>query len=473
MKILMVASEATPFAKTGGLADVVGSLPPALTKLGDQVAIVMPKYRGVDPERPVRLWHARPLRVGPHTFWCGLDGVIENGTHYFLLDCPALYGRDGIYGDAAGGFGDNHLRYALLNVAALQVARDLFRPDVFHMHDWQAGLLAAYLKVNLAGDPMFARTRTVFTIHNVAFQGNFGGYLLGDVGVDPAAFHPEGLEYWGQICFMKAGIVWSDAVTTVSPTYAREIQTPEFGYSMDGVLRSRAYKLTGILNGVDYSVWDPANDPHLAANYSAADLMGKLVSKRALLSEMDLADEPERPLIGVVSRFADQKGFDLVEGLAGWLQSQDVALVALGSGDSRTEAMFRGMAAAHPDRFALRTGYSEPLAHRIEAGADMFLMPSRYEPCGLNQMFSLRYGTVPIVRATGGLDDSVDAETGFKFHDYSSPALQGAIADALAAYPSRESWVKRMRRGMAKDFSWDESAKAYFRLYRSIGGGRF
>jgi starch synthase len=468
MKVLMVASEATPFAKTGGLADVVGSLPPALRKLGEEVAVLMPKYRGADPEKPMRLWHSRPLWVGPHVFRCGIDGTTVNGIPYFLLDCPPLYDRAGIYGDMYGTFGDNHLRYALLDVAALQVAREIFRPDVFHMHDWQAGLLAAYLRVNLAKDPYFAPTRTVFTIHNVAYQGNFGGYLLGDLGVDPSAYHPEGLEYWGQVCFMKAGIVWSDAVNTVSPTYAREIQTPEYGYSMDGVLRSRSYKLSGILNGVDYQVWNPETDPHIAANYSASDLMGKLVCKRALLSEMDLADEPERPLIGVISRFADQKGFDLVEAITGWLLDQDLALVALGSGDARTEAMFRGLAAARPDRFALRTGYSEALAHRIEAAADMFLMPSRYEPCGLNQIFSLRYGTVPVVRATGGLADTVDEETGFLFRDYSPSALQAALTNALAAYRIRDAWVARMRRCMSRDFSWDRSANAYYRLYRSI-----
>jgi starch synthase len=470
MKILMVAAEAAPFAKTGGLAEVVDSLPAALAKLGHQVAVVVPKYRGAAPVDPLRLWDARPLAVGPRTFWAGLDSVTHNNARYFLLDCPPLYDRDGIYGTDAGDFPDNHLRFALLNAAALQIAREIFRPSVFHLHDWQAGLLAAYLKVNLSGDPTFAKARTVFTIHNAAYQGVFPGYLLGDVGLDPAAYHYEGIEYYGRISFMKAGIVWSDAVNTVSPTYAREIQTPEYGYSMDGVLRSRSRKLQGILNGVDYSVWSPEIDPHLPARYSPADMMGKLACKRELLSEMNLADEPERPLIGIISRFADQKGFDLVEAIAPWLLQQDVALAVLGAGDPRIEAVFRGLAAARPDRVGLRVGYSEPLAHRIEAGADMFLMPSRYEPCGLNQIYSLRYGTVPVVRATGGLEDTVEPDTGFKFRPYTPGALQGALASALAAFPSRDSWRDRMRRGMAKDYSWDASALAYESLFASAGG---
>jgi starch synthase len=270
------------------------------------------------------------------------------------------------------------------------------------------------------------------------------------------------------VSFLKAGIVWSDAVNTVSPTYAREIQTPEYGFGMDGLLRIHARKLSGILNGVDYEDWNPETGPYQAAHYSAHDLSGKLVSKKALLEEVGLPPDLDRPLIGIVSRFADQKGFDLVEGIADWLADQDVAMVALGSGQKKYEDMFRALAALRPEKFVARIGYDDALSHRIEAGADMFLMPSEYEPCGLSQIYSLRYGTVPIVRATGGLDDTVDAETGFKFAEYAPAALQGAIEQALDAFTDPQSWTARMRRGMAKDFSWTTSAAEYQRLYRAL-----
>ena len=276
------------------------------------------------------------------------------------------------------------------------------------------------------------------------------------------------MEYWGDISFLKAGIVWSDAINTVSPTYAREIQTPEYGFGMEGLLHIHARKLSGILNGVDYEEWNPETGPHQVAPYSARYPSGKLVCKRALLEEMGLPPKIKRPLIGIVSRFADQKGFDLLESIAPWLAEQDVALVALGSGQKKFEDMFRELAASRPEKFAVRIGYDDALAHRIEAGADMFLMPSQYEPCGLSQIYSLRYGTVPIVRATGGLDDTVDKETGFKFQEYSPEALTVAIREALGAFRDANQWLVRMRAGMAKDFSWNTSAEAYQRLYRSL-----
>jgi len=461
MKILMVASEAAPYAKTGGLGDVMGSLPAALAALGDEVAVVIPKYRTVSAPDSRRIWDDLTVQAGTHRYSAAIDEVVLNRVRYLLVDCPALYGRPGgIYGHV-----DDHVRYAALNHAALGIARLIFRPNIVHAHDWQTGLLAPFLRVNFAGDPALLGTRCVFTIHNLGYQGNFHAGVATELGIGPTLYHPAGLEFWSQISFMKAGIVWADAVTTVSPTYAREIQTPEFGFGMDGVLRAHAGKLTGILNGVDYSIWNPETDPFLPAHFSAADLSGKLASKRALLEEMSLPDLPSRPLIGIISRFAEQKGFDLVAGIVPWLMTQDVALVVLGSGDTHTETMFRALAATHPDKVAAFIGYNDGLAHRIEAGADMFLMPSRYEPCGLNQIYSLRYGTSPIVRATGGLDDTVDRSTGFKFRDYTPAALQGAISDALTAFRSQENWTQRILRGMNRDFSWNASARAYRKLY--------
>lgn len=467
MKVLMVASEAAPFAKTGGLADVLGALPAALAKLGDEVAVVMPKYQSVRPEGFKRVWNLLPVTVGPSYFATAIDEVQHNGVRYFFVDCPQLYHRAGIYGDSLGSYLDNHIRYAALTHAALGVAHNIFRPDVFHCHDWQAGLLPHLLRTAFAADPALLDTRSVFTIHNLGYQGNFDASAIRDLGLDPVHFHMEGLEFYGQLSCMKAGIVYADAVTTVSPTYAREIQTPEHGFGMDGVLRTHAAKLTGILNGVDYSVWSPEADPHLAAPYSSGDLAGKQACKRGLLREMGLPENLDRPLIGIVSRFAEQKGFDLILQIAGWLMSQDVALAVLGAGDAPMQDAFRALAAEHPKKLAVRIGYADALSHRIEAGSDMFLMPSRYEPCGLNQIYSLRYGTVPIVRATGGLADTVDSGTGFLFEEFTPAALQAAITRALHAFSNRTAWIDRIHRGMAKDFSWDASAQKYRDLYQA------
>ena len=464
MKILMVASEATPFAKTGGLADVMGSLPPALVRLGDEVGVVMPKYRVAETFGAEVVWLAMPLWVGPHSYSVDIHRLIHRGVQYFFVDCPLLYDRLEIY----GSYPDNHIRFALLSQAALGIARHIFRPAVLHTHDWQAGLVAPYLRTTLASDPTFYGMRTLLTIHNLGYQGNFPAAAFADLGLDPGLYNPSGLEFWSHVSYLKAGIVWSDAVNTVSPTYAREIQTPEYGFGMDDLLRIHSQKLSGILNGVDYEEWNPETGPFQVAHYSASDLSGKLESKKALLAEMGLPANTGRPLIGIVSRFADQKGFELMEGIASWLAEQNVAMVALGWGQKKYEDMFRQLAALRPDKFAVRIGYDDAISHRIEAGADMFLMPSQYEPCGLSQIYSLRYGTVPIVRATGGLDDTVDVDTGFKFADYTPEALQDAISEALKGFAQRESWIARMRRGMAKDFSWDASAVQYQRLMSSL-----
>jgi len=464
----MVAPEAVPFAKTGGLADVLGSLPAALAGLGEEVVVVLPRYRASAIRGSERIWHAMPVTAGPHNYLVAIDQVIERGVRYLFVDCPPLYGRTGIYGERGIDYADNHLRYGVLNLAALGIARDIFRPDVFHGHDWPSGLLGPYLHETFGTDPTFFGAKFVLTIHNVGYQGNFSRAMLGDIGLDARLLHSEGLEFWGRIGFLKAGIVWADAITTVSPTYAREIQTPEYGHGLDGLLRQRAARVTGILNGADYEEWNPETDPNIPAKYSAADLSGKWLAKKALLEEFNFPAEKSKPVIGIVSRFVGQKGFDLLALIAAELAAEEVTLIAVGSGEEQVEETFRDLARSYPNHFAVEIGYDHPLSHRIIAGADMFLMPSRYEPCGLGQMYGLRYGTVPIVRATGGLDDTVDETTGFKFKNHTPEELLEAIRLALTAWKDQRGWRERMLRGMRKDFSWDASALQYQKLYRSL-----
>jgi starch synthase len=468
MNILMVASEATPFAKTGGLADVLGALPAALAERGEQVAVVLPGYRENRYPRLTRdayrnLW----IPIGPG-YTVDVQQLTERGVAYYFVQCPALYDRDGIYGTTAGDFPDNHLRFAVLSMAALGVARHLFRPDILHLHDWQSGLTPVYLREHFRGDPTFIGMKTLLTIHNLGYQGLFPPEVLSQIALDRRLLNPDQLEFFGRVNFLKAGIAWSDAVSTVSPGYAREIQTPEYGFGLDGFLR-RHGPITGILNGVDYNEWNPEHDPALARNYSTGDFSGKRACKQALLAEYGLPqDNLDRPLLAIVSRFAAQKGFDILEDAASRLLQEDLNLVVLGSGDLPYETMFRALAQAYPQKVGLQVGYDTGLSHRIEAGADMFLMPSRYEPCGLNQIYSLKYGTVPVVRATGGLDDTIEDGTGFKFRDYSGDALLDTVRVALRAYQDLDSWTRRMRRGMEKDFSWSASAGEYVDLYKRL-----
>jgi starch synthase len=409
-----------------------------------------------------------PLTVGARSFVVAIDQVERQGVRYLFVDCPELYDRPGIYNEAGADYPDNHIRFALLNQAAIGIARQIFQPDILHAHDWQAGLVATYIRETYADDPALVNVKCVLTIHNMGYQGIFPGTVLPEIGLTPAQFHPDGLEFWGQVNFLKAGIVWADAINTVSPTYAQEIQTPEFGFGLDGVLRGRAGKLTGILNGIDYAEWNPEDDPHVPYHFSARKLTGKPFAKFALLREMNLPLIERRPLLGIVSRFAYQKGFDLVEAIAPMLVEQNLFLAVLGSGDPHFETLFRRLADEYPDKVAVRIGYDNGLSHRIEAGSDLFLMPSRYEPCGLNQMYSLRYGTIPVVRSTGGLEDTVDDTTGFKFAEYAPGALWDTIQRALAEWEHRKPWRERMRRGMTRDFSWDASAAGYQQLYRSL-----
>ena len=468
IKVLMVASEAAPFAKTGGLADVVGSLPGALRALDCEVAVLIPRYRGVDLSSARRVYDSLPIWLGGAVHHTSLYQAAGESTVYFL-EAPSLYDRDGYYGDASGDFPDNAVRFAVLSRAALAVARRVFRPQIVHCHDWQTGLVPVYLKTVFAYDPTFIGMKTLFTIHNLGYQGLFPPSVLPQVGLGRRVFTMDGLEFFGKASFIKGGLNYSDALSTVSRRYALEIQTPEYGFGLDGVLRARSTSLHGILNGVDYGNWSPQTDPYLAAHFSAGDWKGKQLCKQDLLREFRLPDTAmKRPLLGVISRLTPQKGTELIVEIAAELAKDDLYLVVLGSGDAIYETGLREAAAAHPEHMAVRLGYDEALAHKIEAGADMFLMPSQYEPSGLNQMYSLRYGTVPVVRATGGLDDTIEEGTGFKFQEYSAAALLAAIRAATAAYQDRPGWEATMQRGMSKDYSWRASAAEYKALYQRL-----
>jgi starch synthase len=471
MKILMVASEAAPFAKTGGLADVVGSLPAALKALGHEVAVLLPRYATVDLKTARRVYDRLPIWLPPSHFDTSLY-LVERETPFYFLDCPPLFDRPGLYGEDGEDYPDNHIRFAVLSAAALEFSRRVWRPDILHGHDWQAGLAPAYLRTVYANDPTFVGIHTLFTIHNLGYHGLFPAAALAEIGLATTdVFRPDGLEFFGKTCYLKGGLDYSDALNTVSPTYAREIQTPEYGFGLDGVLRARSQVLHGILNGADYAEWNPATDRFIAAHYSTADLTGKRACKQDLVQEFGLPQEAmDAPLIGIVSRFTSQKGADLIAEAADAMVAEGYYLAALGAGEPQYEALFHEMAARHPTRIAVQIGYNNALAHKVEAGADIFLMPSRYEPCGLNQIYSLKYGTVPLVRATGGLDDTIEPGTGFKFWEYSGNALAGALRVAREAFADPEGWRAMMLAGMAKDFSWNVSAAEYARLYSRLAG---
>jgi starch synthase len=478
----MIGSEALPFAKTGGLADVLGALPRALGRLGWSVTVALPRYRDVTSGT---LIERVPLRVGGQFHEIAYyRAPLGDGAEALLIAEPELFERDELYGIGSRDYADNARRFAVLVRAALDfVARAPAPPSVIHAHDWQAGLTPVYLESVYGGHPLLAGTPTVFTIHNLAYQGLFEPDWLPRVDLPWDLLGVEGLEFWGRISYLKAGINFSSAITTVSPRYAQEIQTPELGFGFDGILRRRAADLTGILNGIDTTVWDPCHDPHLPEPFSRDDLAGKQAAKRAVLTAYGLpADEGgmARPLVGMISRMVDQKGFDLVAALAGDLPHLDAGFIVLGTGEPHYQELWRDLAKRHPDRIGARIGFDEGLAHLIEGGADLFLMPSQFEPCGLNQMYSLRYGTVPVVRAVGGLADTVRdyvpgrrGATGFAFHDYSPAALLEALRRALAVFEDRPKWREIQRTGMQHDYSWDRSAREYVKIYdRIIKRGR-
>ncbi len=478
VSILMVGSEALPFSKTGGLADVLGALPLALGKLGHRVTLVTPKYRGVQAQGTTRT-----IQVG------GVGGAVSEtrlveqplaeNVKAVLVDRPELYDRDTLYG-AGSDYPDNPRRFAFLCRAALEYALQSGESfDILHAHDWQAGLAPVYLRTQYAGEPRLSGMTAIFTIHNLAYQGNFPPDWLAPLELGPEMMSMDALEFWGQISLLKGGIRFSDSITTVSPTYAREILTKELGSGFDGVLATRAADLHGILNGIDTDRWDPGRDPFLPEPYDEQSLHKKEAAKRALMELLCPGMPFERlasPLVGMVSRLVDQKGFDLIAELVPALPDYG-SFVVLGTGDTRYETLLRELAVKHPARFAVKVGFDESLAHLIEGAADIFLMPSRFEPCGLNQMYSMRYGTVPVVRATGGLDDTVEdynvaagTGTGFKFAPYTAAALLAAMKRAKAAFANPRNWKTLQVAGMRQDFSWDRSAREYVKLYENAQG---
>lgn len=477
LSVLMVTPEAHPYAKTGGLAEVTAALSDALARTGHAVTLVLPRYRGLALDGAMRLQTRVRLgdRLQPVMF---LVKEVAPRKTVVLVDVPDLFDREGLYGTSDGDYADNAWRFAVFSRAALEYARlTEWRPSIIHAHDWQAGLVPVYQKMELSSDPFVGGVPAVFTLHNLAFQGIFPVLTIPAIGLPYDVLHVQAMEYWGSISYLKGGINFSEKITTVSPGYAREIVQPELGFGFDGVLSRRADDLVGILNGIDTARWTPANDPFVPASFSADDLSGKRQAKRALLEEVGLPATDEalrKPVIGLISRLTDQKGFDLIAAASDDLMALDATWVMLGSGERRYEDRWRRLAAQHPSRVSATIGFDERLAHLIEAGADMFLMPSRFEPCGLNQLYSLRYGTVPIVRATGGLDDTVQdvdgspGGTGFKFRDYTPAPLVATVRRALASYRDTSSWQAIQRRGMQRDHSWDASAREYVQLYGAL-----
>jgi starch synthase len=479
MRILFVASEGLPFSKTGGLADVIEALPKTLAANGHEVAVLLPRYKKT-PGTGLVLARLS-LQIGGATRTPGiLDGTIIHGVQYFFVDDPEYFDRDQLYGTAQGDYPDNAERFAEFSRAAIELAAHVWMPDVIHCHDWQAGLVPVLLRTQHEDNADLRRLPVVLTIHNVGYQGVFPREVMESAGLPESLFGLEGLEFYEQVSYLKGGLLFADALTTVSRKYAEEIQTPEYGRGLEGVVRSCAGRLTGILNGVDYSIWDPQHDKLIAARYSAKNLSGKRECKKDLLDIFGLPiGNLGRPIAGIVSRFADQKGFDLLEEIADELLEEEMVIMALGTGDAKHERKLRELARRFPARMAVKIAYDNTLAHKIEAGADMFLMPSRYEPCGLNQIYSLRYGTAPVVRATGGLDDTIepyDASngrgTGFKFQEYSGQAFLRAVQEALAVYQDKAAWRRLQINAMAKDYSWNASAAEYGRVYEAARESR-
>ncbi|HSB10575.1 MAG TPA: glycogen synthase GlgA [Blastocatellia bacterium] len=475
MNILLAASEVVPYAKTGGLADVAGALPKALARLGHQVRVVMPRYNVEKIENnvePLPGELAVPFNFGERRTRVFVDR--SGQVPVYFIDAPEYFSRGKLYGEP-----DDAERFAFFSRAVLELAKALGEHlDVIHLNDWMTGLAAAYLKTVYSGDAAFEGTKTLFTIHNIAFHGLFSPEQLRSFGLPGWVYRTEGgLEFYGLSSALKAGLVFSDAISTVSPRYSHEIQTPEFGERFDGLLRARQNDLFGILNGVDYDEWDPANDKYIAANYSADDLKGKLECKRDLLRSFGLPEALDRPLIGCISRLSDQKGFDLILQIADEMLEGGAVFILLGSGNEAYERAFQTLRDARRSQVSVYLGFSNELAHKIEAGSDMFLMPSRFEPCGLNQMYSLRYGTVPIVRAAGGLDDTIEdfdrataRGNGFKFQEYRADRLLQKINEAIELYGDQNRWRTLMLNGMRADFSWDSSARRYVELYQKLVG---
>jgi starch synthase len=489
LNLLIVSSEAVPYAKTGGLADVAGALPLELAKLGHDVILLLPHYRCLSESGRSFLPIGRIQVMTP-------KGLIDTPIEESILpvgqgDCrvrvwtirnDAFFDRLGLYQDRGVDYSDNLNRFSFFCRATIEVVAYLktkchWNAHILHLHDWQTALCAVYLNTVARDRPDVQGIRTVLTLHNVGYQGHFPGVQFGNLGLPPSLFTPAGLEYYGMVNLLKGGIVFADYVTTVSPTYAREILTPEFGFGLEGVLHNRADQILGILNGIDIDRWNPETDSYLSANFSVSDRSGKRVCKQALQREFQLP-ELSVPLLGVIARLTSQKGLDLVATIAPQLMAMDLQLVMLGTGEPELEAKFKALQARYPHRMGLRIGFDEGLAHRIEGGADVFVMPSRYEPCGLSQLYSLRYGTVPVVRKTGGLADTVvpltararkvGQATGFHVEEDTADALLAVLRRTVSVYQDRSKWDQLVEAGMTTDVSWTRSAKDYDRLFASL-----
>ena len=475
--IVFVASEVIPFAKTGGLGDVVGSFAGELGNLGYRPIVILPKYKFI-PDNLLRpTSHSINIPLGRTTVTAHIwESEIGSEVEVYLLDIPSFFDRASLYGEKGLDYPDNLARFAALSRGALELLKKLkIRPHILHVHDWQTSLIPLYLKSLYRRDPFFERSRSVLTIHNLSYQGRFDPSDMTFTGLRKNFLSPRYIEYYGEIRLLKGGIVSADWITTVSPTYEKEIQTEAFGCGMDSVIRTRAGFLTGILNGIDVKQWNPATDRHIRTRYTPENLRGKSSCKRALLKEMGLPARMDLPLIVMLSRLVEQKGISQAITAMPYLLESGTMWVVLGEGDPAYELKIAGLATSHPERIAIRIGYDDPLAHRILAGGDFILMPSIFEPCGLSQLYAMRYGTIPVVRGVGGLADSVTdytlnpgKGTGFVFNNATLQALMSAVHRALSVYRHGPLWPELRRRAMAQDFSWSRSAEKYMAIYEKI-----
>ncbi len=477
LKILFVASECAPFAKTGGLADVVAALPKALRRLGHDARVVLPLYASIDRAQfGIEFVAASCVHMGNgEENWVGIFAGKLDDVPVWFIEYERFFGRNGIYGDATGEYEDNAWRFALLSKAALQLCKDLgFTPDIMHAHDWMSALVPVFLKTWDSVLSPLSTTASVLTIHNIGYQGIYNAAVFPYIGVGGEYFRPDVFEDFGNINLLKAGVYFADGITTVSSTHAHEMLGPIGGQGLAPYLNQRRGDFCGILNGVDYELWNPETDALIPANFSAQNMEGKAICKAELQKRFALEACADLPIFSIVSRFASQKGFDLLRGtLHRVLDDMAIQLVVLGTGDKETEEFFRELAARFPGRVGAQIGFSNEMSHLIEAGSDFFLMPSLYEPCGLNQSYSMRYGTLPIVRATGGLDDTVHnyveataAGTGFKFWDVSCLALYYTVGWAVATWFDRPSHIEKLRRqAMAQQFLWSDAARQYLLVY--------
>jgi starch synthase len=484
LRIVLASSEAVPFSKTGGLADVVGALAKSLDQLGHDVVLMLPDYfllrqaisSRLPPVTETGLRFSLPMNGRSMTATVSWSTLPGTNVRVLLVRQPEYFDRQQLYGEHGHDYVDNCERFSFFSRAVPEICRQMIlRPDIIHSNDWQTGVIPGLLASVYADRPGFEQTASVFTLHNMAFQGRFWHLDTPLTGLDWKYFNYHYMESWGDLNLLKTGIAFADQVTTVSPTYAREICTPEGAYGLEGILRLRQNDLTGILNGIDDKVWNPGTDPLISENYTAETFeKGKAACKSALQLRMGLPSRAGTPLFGMISRMTDQKGFDLISAAADRILAQDMQIVMLGTGDRVYEDRMRQLANRYPEKVSVVIGFDDPLAHQIESGADMFLMPSRFEPCGLNQMYSLRYGTVPIVRNVGGLADSVEhytpsaaeTATGFVFSDYTSDRFAETVETAMTLYRTKDRWKQLIRNGMTRDWSWQRSAEQYVAIYR-------